>query len=349
MGELEGIIHFDFSPDNEEMIFDNDECITGKLTIIPLIDFELVSFTCDLNLLLGGSYMLQNKTNGEITIDENITWKKDQQYTYDIKLEIPQDFFSYRGNWIRSRCTIEFSIIPNQDTIKTIRETLGKGIVYEWLTQSFPAYTQSYDVTITNEGHHSIIAQECALKQEYFDLKFYGGLALTIIALIAYLSGSKEIGLLVLIGSLFLIKDGIYRIITMSRLGNMSVSTEPENEYKFNLNLAIPNAHLIGSIYYALSLEEMVITNNDNSDSNARQTNKKSLYHNALKPFEESLAPNMTIPIYYPESRLPASINGDREKLEWYITLSIVFTNRLTYQQKVPIQLIKTRITHVSS
>ena len=343
MTELEGIIHFDFSPDKEELIFDNDECITGKLTITPLIDFELVAFTCDLNLLLDGSYALQNKTNGEITIDENITWKKGEQYTYDLELEIPQDFFSYRGNWIRSHCTIEFSIVPDQATIKTIGEKLGKGIVYEWLTQSFPAYTQSYDVTITNEGHHAIVAQECTLKYEYFDLKFYGGLAIFVIALIAFLAGGHKFGFVALVGSLFLMKDGLYRKITMSRLGNMSVSTEPENKYQFNLNLAIPNAHLIGSIYYALSLEETVIVKSERHDSNTTQTNKKNLYHDMLKPYEQGLAPNISIPIYYPESSLPPSINGDREKLEWYITLSIVFTNRLTYQQKVPIQLTKTR------
>ena len=339
MKNLEDFIQFEFTPDQRHLKLDNDECVTGRLKVVPRIDFGIAELSCHLSFTIKGSLVTEQQNLNRILLDKFTEWKKNHCYEFDVVVPMPQDFFSYKANWFHTLCAIDFVVVPNNATLSMLRIQFLKTAKLKALYHSFTSFSHSFPMMIENEGHFSILPGTCKLKDEYYDLRFYIGIALFCISCMMLTGGTIIFGSIALLGSIFLIMDGGYRKITMARLGKVTYSTQPKNKHQFFLTLEIPKAHRIKKLNYSLALEEVVVDKRHEHTAIYSELHFEGDFIHTSVPINETI----NIPIDYPDSNLVASLNGEYAKLEWRVNLNVVFNNRLAFVQKVQIQLIKIR------
>ena len=339
MKTLEDFITFEFIPEKGNLVLDNDHMLKGKVRVFAKQSLKVSLFTCRLNQGLYEASRTVDRVRSNTTILANTIWQKNTTYEYDIALELPQDYFTYKGKKFNTKCAIEFLISLDNESKETVRSHFVNKGKFIGLVHTFGAFSKEYQMNIKNEGDFSILPSKLVPKSNPSKKRLYIGLGFLLTSIISIVLSFYPLAITALIIALpFLIMEG-YRSMTLGRLGIQKVVFDAiDSENHFSVNLNAHNLSPLNKISYNLYLEEVAT---ERTHRNI-ETFVTLLHKQSFKTLS-NLNNTMSFNVDYPENkRLPGSLQLDYMQLTWSVAIKFHFKNGLTCTETFPVNLIKT-------
>ncbi|PHS06610.1 MAG: hypothetical protein COA88_10415 [Kordia sp.] len=347
MEDISEFLHFEFIPNQEKLIIDNDSYLTGKVKIKANIDFACTDCSYYLKYRIKGELSSFKKLFEIKSIAKNTLWRKGQSYEYQIQTEFPEDFFSYKGKYFKTTCTIEFKITPDEVTNSYLRKHFLKKVNFIRLLNTFGDFKKEFGTIIHNEGEYCISPQSESFENDYTNKVILGITLLAISTVLYYGFDARLLFVLPCVGfGIFITIKAAYHLLSIGSLGKLKYTISHKDKSCFTLRLYISkNAIKINTFHKYLLLEEVVI---DNRGKNIT-THIGNIYEQKTSRVSTTLKNINEIDIFYPNNQyLPASLNTENAKLKWFLILKLKFKNNIIYTKKIPITITKKLVTTIN-
>jgi len=312
------------------------------IKINPQLDMAFTQVTCSLQYQVLGK-TISNKINiSSLTIDQNSSWEKNNNYNYKGKFELGDLPVSYNGKNLQIIWWLYLEVVFNQESKSRIQNMLLKDLFVVSLVKSFDGKHQNKNIVSVNNPNfaYEINAFDSKYKVDPY-LYLTIGIITTIITSILFFSELfKKYILIPIIGSIGFTVYGLHRLYSIGLLKEIKFVGSILNNKTFNLEITIQNNHekiTSATVYYSI-IEEII----DNRGTTST-TYRESIYRSAQTIIEKPPNKIINVQLDYPDKDLP--IDFSRKNIRFYAQIEVTFNfknNTISrIKQKLPLCKLK--------
>ncbi|MBQ4803293.1 hypothetical protein J8L88_10575 [Aquimarina sp. MMG015] len=292
------------------------------IRINPQLDMTFDRVICSLQYQVIGKAISNKSKISSLTIDQNGSWKKKNNYNYAGKFELGDLPPSYNGKNLQIIWWLYLEVEFKEESKSRIQNLLLKDVFIFSLIKSFDGKHQNKNVvSLTNPNYEYAINNFDKVYKIDPYLYFIIGVFIMIITMILYFGDIlKKYFWIPAIAGIGIAGYGQYKINSIGLLKEIRFKgTHIDNE-KFNLEIAIlKNEKKISSAKIRYKIIEEVIDDRGTTST----TYKENIYNSETKSINQPVAKVLSIELQYPSRNIP--IDFSRTNVRFYSQIEISF------------------------
>lgn len=303
--------------------------LIGKVFIRPKENIGYDTITIQLKQIITGKLNLSNTVKDFITLVSNGNWTKGRLYEYEIALTIPEDAFTFRGEYLEILWCLNLEIDPDKETMSKRRLNLLKDVELGRLFKTLKGkLNHTSFITVIPKTKNYVHNNQVYYFTNHFNEVLVAGIFLIVVPIGIYFSGTY--GVLSYISGVLglgLIGYSIYNGLSISQLGKISYGLTSYSEEEFSLDFSVQkNADKIQEIKFHYEIKEEVVDNRGTDSTRYRS----SVFSSPIKTI--SNLKNYDLKLSYPHNFFPGSFSFKSAKIYWVLYVDIKFNNGLSYK-----------------